>query len=135
MENATKALLIAASVLIVIVLIAIGIRILSATNGVTNSVDDVSEAMGISVFNSQFTKYAGEQSAPEVKSLLSYAAATYRGNSKHKVKVWFNSRLGEDANTISGFMSNVNNTLTYNVGINEPDANGYIYEITITAKP
>ena len=70
MENATKALLIAGSVLIAIVLIAVGIRILGSAEGVTNSVEGVSQTMEISIFNSQFTKYEGRQKHTAVKQLI-----------------------------------------------------------------
>ena len=70
MENATKALLLAASVLIVIVLIAIGIKILGSAQGVTNSVEGVSQTMEISIFNSQFTKYEGRQNYAGIKQLI-----------------------------------------------------------------
>ena len=74
MENATKALLIAASILIVIVLIAVGIKILASTQGVTDRVDEVSDIMAPAVFNSQFTDYEGTQTGAQVKSLLNKAA-------------------------------------------------------------
>ena len=76
MENATKALLIAASLLIVIVLISVGIKILSSTSGVTNHVDSVSDSMATSVFNSQFTPYfsnstSGNQARALVQKIIS----------------------------------------------------------------
>ena len=70
MENATKALIIAGSVLIAIVLIAIGIKILSSTSNVTKQVDDTSKALEISVFNSQFLQYEGEQNKSQIRALL-----------------------------------------------------------------
>ena len=71
MENATKALLIAASVLIVIVLIAVGLRILSSTRGTTNQVENVTKTVEASIFNAQFEKYmGGNVKASEVKDLV-----------------------------------------------------------------
>lgn len=131
MENATKALLIAAAVLIVIVLIALGIRILSATTGVSNSVGEVSDAMGKSVFNSQFTKFTGTQSASEVKALLSQAAATHRGDSKHKVNVTMGGTTYNNANGIAGLMSTLQINSSYTVTITSYDDDGYITAIKI----
>lgn len=74
MENATKALLIAGSVLIAIVLIAVGIKILGSTSGVTDEVDQVSKSMETTMFNSQFTQYEGRQKGSAVKTLLTKIA-------------------------------------------------------------
>jgi len=45
MENATKALLIAASVLIVIVLVALGVNILNSSNNSKKQVEDVGSSI------------------------------------------------------------------------------------------
>lgn len=45
MENATKALLIAAAVLIVILIIALGMRIFNSTSGATSSATSTGEAI------------------------------------------------------------------------------------------
>lgn len=54
MENASKALLIAGSILIVIVLIAVGMRVLNSTAGVTESSQKTMDATTITNFNMQF---------------------------------------------------------------------------------
>lgn len=126
MENATKALLIAASVLIVIVLIAVGIKILGSTQGVTNEVDKVSESLAISVHNSQFTDYEGTQKGAEVKALISKAIATWRNDSPRNVIV--NSY--NNVNDISSYRATISNTSTYTVTIGY-DSNGYVNSITI----
>lgn len=46
MENATKALLIAAAVLIAIVLIALGVRLLGTANDTSDQAGNVSNAIG-----------------------------------------------------------------------------------------
>lgn len=136
MENATKALLIAAAVLIAIVLIAVGIKILSSTQGVTGEVEKVSDAMGKSVFNSQFTDYMGTQNGTQVKSVLSKAAATYRSNSPRKVYVTVNGGAGltggtyNSANEIATVMSALKVTSNYTIGVTY-DSEGYVASITI----
>lgn len=88
MENATKALLIAGSVLIAIVLIAVGLKILNSTSGVTKQVDDLSTTMEKSMFNSQYTQYAGQQTGTVVKEIINKVKtynATVTGDGK-KIK-------------------------------------------------
>lgn len=96
MENATKALLIAAAVLIAIVLIGVGIKILSSTSGVTERVDSVSEAMASSTFNSQFLCFvsnstSGSQAKALVSRIISNNSAVSSSTSfsatKHQVYV------------------------------------------------
>lgn len=136
MENATKALIIAASVLIVIVLIAIGIKLLGSSQGVTNEVGEVSDAMGKSTFNSQFTDYVGVQLGTQVKTVLSKAAATYRRDSSREVFVSVTGGAGltsgtyDTANEIASVMSSLRANSSYTVGVTY-DLNGYVNSITI----
>ena len=51
MENATKALLIAAAVLIAIVLVALGVRLLSASGDTSGQAENVSNALQSSTGN------------------------------------------------------------------------------------
>ena len=136
MENATKALIIAASVLIVIVLIAVGIKLLSSSQGVTSEVGEVSDAMSISTYNSQFTDYVGTQTGAQVKTLLSKVAATHRNGSSRKVSVTVSGGAGlvsgtyNTANTIASVMSSLKLNSTYTVGVTY-DENGFVNSITI----
>lgn len=137
MENATKALLIAASILIAIVLIAVGIRVLSSTSGVSDSVDYVSDAMGVSIFNSQFEAYVGSQSASQVKALITKVAVTHREGSVHTVSIDAVAAPGngiDSDGTWSDYFSNlaarIKTGYTYTVeiiGYNE----GYVSRIQI----
>ena len=70
MENATKALIIAASVLIVLLIIATGIKILNSTSGVTEEVETSATSMEVSMFNSKFENYKGSQTAKQVRDLF-----------------------------------------------------------------
>lgn len=87
MENASKALLIAASVLIAIVLIAVGIKILGSAQGVTNSVDTVSQSLEVSIFNAQFTKYEGRINIAEVKQLLNTIILNNERQNANAIKI------------------------------------------------
>lgn len=123
MENATKALLIAGAVLVVIVLIAVGLKILNATSGTADQVKSQSEVMEIQIFNSQFTKYLGTQPASEVKALLSLIKTTEREGSEHKV-------------TATGItsISDVKVNTQYTVSDTNYDKDGYITTISIAEK-
>ena len=87
MENATKALLIAAAVLIVIVLIALGVALLNSGSDVTGQAKSVGESTAVQTFNGQFTAYLGErQNASTVRALLTIVKAS-NNNSASKVTV------------------------------------------------
>lgn len=132
MENATKALIIAASVLIVIVLIAVGIKILGSAQGVTNDVDRVTEATGQAYFNSQYTDYAGIQKGTQVKAVLNKAAASCRTDSTRKVTVTMGGATYNTSSGISSLMSSINVTQSYTVSVTIDDTTGYVTGITIS---
>ena len=71
MENASKALIIAGTILISILLITIGIVLINSGRDVANSGKNAMSSSAIQAFNSQFTKYEGNnKSYSEVKQLL-----------------------------------------------------------------
>lgn len=59
MENATKALIIAGSVLIAIGLIGVGMRIFNSTSETTDTVETTMIATAVTMFNNKFTPYIG----------------------------------------------------------------------------
>ena len=132
MENATKALIIAGSILIVIVLIALGISILSSTSDVTDQVDSVSDSMAQSVFNSQFNSYFGNSiSGTQTKALVQKVISN---NTTSSHKVWLyctnytNTSHLTDASTLSGFSSWISSTDKFTINVNSgcgTYANGY----------
>ena len=141
MENASKALLIAASVLIAIALIAIGIRILSATSGVTTQVDRVSSTLEASIFNSQFTKYEGNQKGSDVKALLRLVINSNTRGDNGIIGISFWS-ISEDygnpgepytsAATINNFLnSQIKNNDNYTVEIITNDNTGLVERIQV----
>lgn len=70
MENASKALLIAASILIVIILIAFGMKTLNSTKGTQDSVQTTMDGTEKASFNNKFTAYCGtNKSAAQAKAL------------------------------------------------------------------
>lgn len=76
MENASKALLMAASVLIGIILISLMVIMFMNSGNVSSSYDKTISQEEISVFNSSFTKYVGRGlTIHEVKSIINFAKA------------------------------------------------------------
>lgn len=78
MENASKALIMAASVLLAIMIIAMGVTIF---NKAQSSADTTSlDATEISMFNSKFERYSDNQLGSQVKSLVSFAISNASTN-------------------------------------------------------
>ena len=76
MENASKALLIAASVLIVILLIAMGVRLFNSTSGTADAVEGTVKTEEIMLINKKFNDYRGpNKSVSEVKALANVVIA------------------------------------------------------------
>ena len=90
MENATKALLIAGSVLIAILLIAMGVKIFSSTSSTVESTEATMNATAITSFNTQFTGYLNKSlTASQASTLVQKIIASNAVNKSRKVT--FNS--------------------------------------------
>ena len=130
MENASKALLIAASVLIVILLIAMGVRVFNSTSGTADSLEGTMVTAEASQFNSKFTGYIGTKSKSQVISLLNQVIANNATNSRHPISIK-NSSNTVDVATFLNTVANGTKT-TYAVTISSTDfTNGYITTINI----
>ena len=70
MENASKALLIAGAILIVILLIAVGMLVYSQSRGAIDTGVAQMSSAEIQMFNAKFIGYEGKQSFETVNSLL-----------------------------------------------------------------
>ena len=70
MENASKALLIAGAVLIVILIIGVGMAIFNAGQGGIDTAISQMSAQEQQIFNSQFTAYEGQQKGSKLKTLI-----------------------------------------------------------------
>ncbi len=100
MENASKALLIAGSVLVVILLIAIGVRVLNSTQGTTEATETTMQTTEVAMFNNKFTQYAGSNKKyAQVKSLLDIVSAS-NSTSSRKITVYFGPATGNGKNYI-----------------------------------
>ncbi len=117
MENATKALLIAAAILIAIVLVSIGVFVLRQGQDAIDSVD-MSEAQILS-FNSQFESYTGTQRGSQVNALLQrIVSSNVKSKDSTPVTVEGDVTLSKDATSIP---TGVNTAAFYKVEVSERD--------------
>lgn len=103
MENASKALILAASVLIAILIIAMGVTIF---NKAQNSADTSSlDQTEINMFNQKFERYNNTQLGSQVKSLISFAISNASTNKDDPVKlptVVFTPEVVAHGTTVNG---------------------------------
>ena len=147
MENATKALLIAAAVLIAIILIAMGIKLLSSTQGAMNQSGEVASDLEASIFNSKFEAYEGKAvRGSQVKQLarkvIQFNETNVKDNSiESGINRYYQDKLvyldlpddqhAGSANVITDWISNIDISSTYTVKITKFRSNGYVEEIKI----
>jgi hypothetical protein len=132
MENASKALLIAGAILIVMILIGIGVLIVNSIGDVTTQAQDSNTATSIEIFNSSFINYEGEQKGSVIKELKSKVISSNKANSTHIIKLndGNSSSSGDDVDLD---VSGIKNSGTYLVKIFYGD-DGYINEIQVTTE-
>lgn len=95
MENASKSLIIAGTILISLLLISIGLPFLNSTSGITEETNNRSKSISISTFNSHFTQYFGK-SVPgsNARTLITnikiHNASTTNPSSNDEEKIYVN---------------------------------------------
>ena len=144
MENATKALIIAGSILIAILLITFGVTTFNSTRGTTESVKGTMDATEIATFNNKFAGYVGKNiNAAKVRSLVNVIISN-NSTSSHKVALiipvngtattysWTAATAGTVAGNMSSAAAALSNSDTYDV-VTDYDASGSIITlITVT---
>ena len=134
MENASKALIIAAAILLAILLISLGIFIFSqAQDTVTNSGMSQAET---SAFNTKFTKYENIRKGSVVRSMIQEVIASNadenNSSAGRTVTIIIKPKQG-NAETLKGDeikSSNISNSKSYNVKVTGY-TKGCVSEITI----
>lgn len=127
MENATKALLIAAAVLIVIVIIALGVALLNPGSDMKGQAEAVGESTSVQAFNAQFSPYLGnKKNASTARTLISVVKASNNHN-VDKVLV----KQGTKAINSSSDLS-LDDAKTYQISVSEYYDNEKIKTITIS---
>ena len=83
MENASKALIIAGSILIAILLISLGLLIFNSSNGMNDKAKETSDIMEMAAFNAKFTPYAGEnKTADDAINMINIIRASNSSSSR-----------------------------------------------------
>lgn len=132
MENATKALLIAGSVLVVILLIAMGLRIFNSTNGTTKSAEETMDATEIATFNSQFLSYnRNNVRKSDALTLFNKIISSNSVNTKHQISY---SIQNANSGTVTDFITELNGHDMYSISVSDTDNNGFVDKIVFTAK-
>lgn len=134
MENATKALLIAAAILVAIVLIGITMMVVNTVNEPVNQGLAETSSQAAQIFNSKFTSYEGKNRLlAQVKTLLSTIVSSNISNPNHQVKLVVNTSSGsstltknEDIEARRGTLQSSKFDVTFST-----NSEGYIDTITI----
>ena len=125
MENASKALIMAASVLLAILIIGLGVTIF---NRAQSSADTTAlDATEINMFNSKFERYSGSQLGSQVKSLISFAISNASVNIEDPVKLPIIDYYNEGGNLYARANTKYENGSFYT---KEDLASGYIDQLS-----
>ncbi len=125
MENASKALLIAGSVLIVILIIGVGMLVYSSMQG---TIDEGLRQMSNQekdMFNQQFLQYEGRKNGSNVKALQSKVNNNNSQIEDDKDPRYVTMTIEDNAT--------INTARTYDVTVTDSDGDGLVD--TITVKP
>ena len=126
MENATKALLIAGSVLIAIVLIAVGIKILGSTSGVTEQVGQISNSLETSIFNSQYTQYEGTQKRSAIRALYRLVQQNNSKNSNRQIEIWIGQQGAQETKLTEDILESITGDAKFSVKLDDKNNDGYV---------
>ena len=118
MENATKALLMAAGVLIAILIISMFVLVLRKTGNVSKTYDSTVSSEEVTIFNNNFTQYLG-------KKITIHEAITITNFARSNGVTVIGAKETKD------IVNNSAKEKKYAISINNYDENGYINSITI----
>lgn len=128
MENASKALIIAGTALILILVISAGMYLYRNAGNVNGAVRNKWSVDEVNSFNDQFEKFGGEQSGSRVKELIT---EINRSNKAMDVRVEINnSAANKSSDGVYYPASSIINGNTYNITF-ERDNNNRITVVNI----
>ena len=87
MENASKSLLIAGSILVCILIIAVGMYIYNTSGSSIQASVTTMSTSEIEAYNSKYTMYEGEQTGANIKSLVGVLASNASTNEDENSKI------------------------------------------------
>lgn len=130
MENASKALLIAGAILIVILLIAVGMMVYRGAQGSIQKAIGSMSSTEKDIHNSQFEPFIGNKvSGSNVRSLLSKIITNNSDDNNVKVELTYNGAKAEPDNV----MKKISTAASANYKVEPTYSDGVITAITITA--
>ena len=97
MENATKALLIAAGVLIGVLILSVGVTLYTSLGSYIDSYQKEIDERAVQKFNEQFTRYINAESALAdikftltIQDIVTVASIAYQNNQKYQLEKYEN---------------------------------------------
>ena len=130
MENASKALIIAGSVLIAILVISLGLLIFKSTSGTTDQTQELGKTLEVQQFNSQFLKYCGTSVKGSQVRTLCEVIISHNANSSTKVGI--NSEENTTATAISQYRNGISTNKSYKVDPTIDEKTGLIKYISVS---
>lgn len=128
MENASKALIMAGTVLILVLVITVGMNLFNKAGNLNGAVKNKWSVDEVKSFNDQFEKFGGEQSGSRVKELIT---EINRSNKAMDVRVEINnSAANKSLDGVYYPDSSIINGNTYNITF-ERDNNNRITVVNI----
>ena len=130
MENASKALLIAAAVLIVILLIAFGMRIFNANDDTGDQADQTAQSTSMQTFNARLTQYEGKnKTGRTVRDMVTTVNQLNESNPQHTITISSTNTIISGSNSNYKFLGSNNNR--YTVSLTYDNKTGYITTVEI----
>ncbi len=130
MENATKALLIAAAVLVAIIIISLGVAIVSSAKGQVDQASTALSGAEIDAFNSKFDNYEGDSvSGTRVNALINAVFSHNLTETDDSRKVQITGDVKMSTNATSKAKAETGSR--YTVKCLTPDKSGLIKTIEI----
>ena len=123
MENASKALLIAGSVLIVILIIGVGMLVYSSMQGTIDEGIRQMSNQEKDMFNQQFMQYEGRKNGSKVKALQSKVNNNNSQIEDDKDPRYVTMTIKDNAA--------INTARTYDVTVTDSDGDGLVDTITV----
>ena len=134
MENASKALIIAGSILVAVLVIAFGIRIYKDSSGSGDQLKTTVTIAEMAQFNGKFSGYAGSNKSPAKAKALADLVIAHNANSSRKISLNGKTSSNDIMTEAANITKSCTITLKDNYIGNGPNAgaDGYIDTITIT---
>ena len=132
MENASKALIIAGSVLIGVIIISIGVLFINSTSMLTQSYDEKLETDSINGYNNKFLIYAKNNNAQDMVSLYNLIVENnkkYEGTADRQVELKVDGTKWENINPnnlVDAMKVTIPSELNYKFQTIDYYSNGYI---------